>query len=351
MSMLAGRLQQQYPKENEQTGISVIRLRDGVSQQSRTLLVALCSAALCVLLIACANLTNLLLARALGRRREMAVRMALGAGRERMLRQLLTESLVVTATGGVLGLTLAAATLPILSRLVPTALPIAETPSMDLRVVAFAIALTMVTGVAFGIVPLLQHHRDRAGEGLREGARSGGSGREGMRGALVVAEITASVVLLVMCGLLLRALSTIQAIDPGFTLERTLTARTSLPMPRYETVGARTGFYDGVLSEIRALPGVSSAAYTSFLPLSDMRGGIFPVGIGGRVDSRRQDNVAFLRYVTPGFFQTLGIPILQGRDVRDADHLDGPPVAIVSASFVTRFLPGHSAQHESIRRP
>jgi predicted permease len=331
MSVLAGRLQQQYPRENDEIGASVIRLRDGVSPQSRTLLVTLFAAAACVLLIACANLTNLLLARAIGRRREMAVRMALGAGRERVLRQLLTESLVVTSTGGVLGLAVAAATLPILSRLVPTALPIAETPTMDLRVVAFAMALTMVTGVAFGIVPLLQHHRDRASEGLREGARSGGSGRERMRSALVVAEITASVVLLVMCGLLLRALSTIQAIDPGFTLERTLTARTSLPMPRYETVGARTGFCDGVLSDIRALPGVSSAAYTSFLPLSDMRGGIFPVGIGGRVDSRRQDNVAFLRYVTPGFFQTLGIPILQGRDVRDADHLDGPPVAIVSA--------------------
>ena len=341
--MLAGRLQQQYPKENEQTGVSVIRLRDGVSQQSRTLLVALFGAAVCVLLIACANLTNLLLARAIVRRREMAVRMALGAGRERVLRQLLTESLVVTGTGGVLGLALAAATLPILSRLVPTALPIADTPSMDVRVVGFAMALTMVTGVAFGIVPLLQHHRDRASEGLREGARSGGSGREGMRGALVVAEITASVVLLVMCGLLLRALWTIQAIDPGFRLEHTLTARTSLPMPKYETTGARTGFYDGVLSEIRALPGVSSAAYISFLPLSDMRGGIFPVGISGHVESRREDNVAFLRYVTPGFFQTLGIPILQGRDVRDADHLDGPPVAIVSASFVTQFLPGQEA--------
>jgi predicted permease len=343
MSMLAGRLQQQYPKENEQTGVSVIRLRDGVSPQSRTLLVALFGAAVCVLLIACANLTNLLLARAIVRRREMAVRMALGAGRERVLRQLLTESLVVTGTGGVLGLALAAAILPILSRLVPTALPIADTPSMGVRLVGFAMALTMVTGVAFGIVPLLQHHRDRASEGLREGARSGGSGREGMRGALVVAEITASVVLLVMCGLLLRALWTIQAIDPGFRLEHTLTARTSLPMPKYETTGARTGFYDGVLSEIRALPGVSSAAYTSFLPLSDMRGGIFPVGISGRVESRREDNVAFLRYVTPGFFQTLGIPILQGRDVRDADHLDGPPVAVVSASFVTQFLPGQEA--------
>src|SRR5919198_825368 len=259
MSLLAGRLQQQYPKENEQAGVSVIRLRDGVSPQRRTLLVALFGAAVCVLLIACANLTTLLLARAIG------------------------------------------------------------------------------------IVPLLQHHRDRAREGLREGARSGGSGREGMRGALVVAEITASVVLLVMCGLLLRALWTIQAIDPGFRLERTLTARTSLPMPKYETVGTRTGFYDGVLSEIRALPGVSSAAYISFLPLGDMRGGIFPVGISGRVESRREDNVAFLRSVTPGFFETLGIAILQGRDVRDADHLDGRPVAIVSASFVTQFFPGQEA--------
>jgi predicted permease len=190
---------------------------------------------------------------------------------------------------------------------------------------------------------LLQHHRDRASEGLREGARSGGSGREGMRGALVVAEITASVVLLVMCGLLLRALWTLQAIDPGFRLEHTLTARTSLPMPKYETTGTRTRFYDGVLSEIRALPGVSSAAYVSFLPLSDMRGGMFPVGISGRVESRREDNVAFLRYVTPGYFQTLGIPILQGRDVRDGDHVDGPPVAIVSASFVKQFLSGREA--------
>jgi putative ABC transport system permease protein len=343
MSMLAGRLQQHYPKENEQTGASVIRLRDGVSQQSRTLLVTLFGAAACVLLIACANLTNLLLARAIDRRREMAVRIALGAGRERVLRQLLTESLVVTATGGVLGLALAAATVPILSRLVPTALPIAEIPSMDLRVVAFTMALTMVTGVVFGIVPLLQHHHDRASEGLREGARSGGSGREGMRGALVVAEITASVVLLVTCGLLLRALWTIQAIDPGFRVERILTARTSLPMPKYETSGARTGFYDGVLSEIRALPGVSSAAYVSFLPLSDMRGGLFKVGISGRVEGRRDDNVAFLRYVTPGYFQTLDIPILQGRDVRDSDHLDGQPVAIVSASFVTQFFPGQQA--------
>ena len=340
MSMLAGRLQRQHPKENERTGVSVIRLRDSVSPQSRTQLVALVAAAVCVLLIACANLTNLLLARAIVRRREMAVRMALGAGRERVLRQLLTESLVVTGTGGVLGLALAAATLPILSRLVPTALPIADTPSMDLRVVGFAMALTMVTVVVFGMVPLLQHHRDRANEGLREGARSGGSGRERVRGALVVAEITASVVLLVVCGLLLRALWTIQAIDPGFRREHTLTARTSLPMPKYETTGARTGFYDGVLSEIRALPGVSSAAYISFLPLGDMRGGIFPVGISGRVEGRREDYVAFLRYVTPGFFQTLGIPILQGRDVRDSDHLDRQPVAIVSASFVTQFLHG-----------
>jgi putative ABC transport system permease protein len=343
MTMLAARLKQQYPNENEQTGAGVIRLRDAVPQQTRTMLVTLLAAAACVLLIACANLTNLLLARAIVRRREMAVRAAIGAGRDRLLRQLLTESLVLTGAGGLLGLGLAVLCVPILSRLVPTALPIAETPNVDERVLVFALAVTVLTGILFGIVPLIQHLRDRASEGLREGARGGSSGREGLRGALVVAEITASVVLLVMCGLLLRSLWTIQAIDPGFRVDSTLTARTSLPMPKYERTAARSAFYERVLSDLRALPGVTSAAYISFLPLSDMRGGIFPVGIGERAESRRQDNVAFLRYVTPGYFRTLGIPMQQGRDVADADHHGARPVAIVSASFAAQFFPGQEA--------
>jgi predicted permease len=340
MALLAARLQRQYPKENAHTAASVIRLRDEVSQQTRLLLAALLGAAACVLLIACANLANLLLARAIVRRREMAVRMALGAGGERLFRQLLTESLLLTGLGGVLGVALAAVTLPVLSRLVPSALPIAEVPSIDLRVLAFAAIVTTLTGVAFGIIPLVQQYRDRGSGGLREGARAIGGRRERLRGALVVAEITASVVLLVTCGLLLRALWRIQAIDPGFTTERALAVRTSLPMPRYETAAVRSRFYARVLSEIRAVPGVSDAAYISFMPLSEVRGGIFPVGIGGVLEDRRENHVAFLRHVTPGFFDTLGIPLQRGRDVSESDTNRTQYVAVVSASFAKQFFPG-----------
>lgn len=340
MDVLAARLKQSYPKENEHTGARVLRLRDELSQQTRTVFIALLGAAGCVLLIACANLTNLLLARAIARRREMAVRVALGAGRERVLRQLLTESLLLTGCGGIFGVVLATAILPILARLVPTGLPVAETPSLDLRVLTFAAAITLVTGVVFGVAPMLQRRRDRPTDGLRDDARSGGGRRERLRGALVVAEITASVVLLVVCGLLLRALWTIQAIDPGFQTERALTVRTSLALTKYTTTATRTAFYERVLSEVRALPGVSGAAYISFLPLSDMRGGTFPVSVSGQVEDRRENRVAFLRYVTPGFFQALGIQLRRGRDVRDSDRGDTQYVAVVSDSFAARFFPG-----------
>lgn len=340
MHLLAARLKQQYPRENEHTGATVFALRDEVSQQARLMLFALFGAAACVLLIACANLANLLLARAISRRREIAVRVALGAGRERLVRQLLTESLLLAALGGIAGVALAAVTLPLLSQLVPSALPIAETPTIDVRVLAFAAVVTTLTGLAFGMVPLVQQFRARASEGLREGARAGGGHKERFRGALVVAEIMASVVLLVVCGLLLRALWRIQAIDPGFATESALAVRTSLPMPKYEVTAVRTAFYRRVLSAVRRVPGVSSAGYISFLPMSDTRGGIFPVGIDGVLEDRRANQVASLRFVTPGFFQTLGIPLHRGRDVSDADTNDRRYVAVVSDSFAKRFFPG-----------
>ncbi len=340
MALLAAQLKQVYPSENEHTDANVTSLRDEVSQQARSMLWALLGAAACVLLLACANLANLLVARAIGRRREIAVRMALGAGRERLVRQLLTENLLLTGLGGLLGVALAAVVLPMLSRLVPSALPIAGTPTVDVRVLVFAGVATLLTGLAVGFAPLLRHGRERAGDGLREGARTIGGGSERVRGALVVTQLTASVVLLVMCGLLLRALWTIQAVDPGFITPGALTARTALPMPKYETTALRTAFYTRVLSEVRNVPGVSNAAYISFLPLSDMRGGIFPVGIGGVVQDRRENHVAFLRHVTPGYFDTLGVPLQRGRDVSESDTNDSQYVVVVSESFGRRFFPG-----------
>jgi predicted permease len=340
MNLRAAQLKQQYPAENARTDAAVFTLRNEVSEQARLMLLALSGAAACVLLIACANIANLLLARALGRRRELAVRSALGAGRDRVMRQLLTESLLLAALGGALGIALAAVAVPLLSQLVPDTLPVAGTPSVDLRVLTFAVVVTALTGMGFGMVPLLRFNRDDDHAGLRENVRTGAGNKERLRTALVIAEITASVVLLVSCGLLMRALWRIQSTDPGFTTDRILTLRTVLPMPKYETTAARMAFYTRVLSEVRALPGVSSAAYLSFLAMTDGAGGIWPVGINGVLSDRREHQVASLCFVTPGLFRTLAVPFHRGRDFTDSDTNDRPSVAIVSESFARRYWPG-----------
>ena len=342
MTLIAAQLERQYPKENDKTGATVLRLRDELSKQSRLLLWALCGASLCVLLIACANLANLLLARALARHKELAVRAALGAGRERMIRQMLTESLTLAMVGGALGVLLAMVATPLLGSLVPNRLPTAEMPTIDPRMLAVAAVLTTITGVLFGIVPALRVSGRADLVGLREGARSGGVRKDRLRAALVIGEVAASVILLVSAGLLLRALWNVQGTDPGFRADCVLTMRTALPLPKYEQTLKRNQFYDRVLGEIRQLPGVKGAAYISFLPMTQ-RGGIWPVTVNGEVNVQRNENSASLRYVTPGFFQTLGIPQHSGRDVNDGDRADTIPVAVVSQSFAKRYWPNESA--------
>jgi|HubBroStandDraft_3_1064219.scaffolds.fasta_scaffold06391_4 predicted permease len=343
MKVVAARLARQYPKEDGHIGINVIDLREEVSERSRLLLVALCGAALCVLLIACANLASLLLARALGRRRELEVRSALGAGRERLVRQLVTESLVLAVAGGVLGVMAALVTLPLLARLVPASLPIAETPSIDLRVLAFAGLLTGATGLAFGLVPALRAGRRTGFVALREGSRALGGRRGGLRAALVTVEVAASVVLLISAGLLIRALWRLQSTDLGFRPAGVLTLRTALPRPKYDPTARRAELYSRVLSGVRALPGVSGAAYVSWVPLV-MGGGIWPVLLDGQQrEDREESHTASLRFVTPGYFATMGIPFREGRDVADADRADRPFVAVVSESFARRFWPGRDA--------
>ena len=340
MDVIAGQLRRQYPKELEHTGATVDRLRDDISQQRRLLLFALAGAALCVLLIACSNLANLLLARAMARQKELAVRTALGAGRERLIRQLVTESMVLSLAGGLFGVILAGLALPMLTKLVP-ALPVSGVPSIDVRVLGFAVILTLLTGVGFGVVPALRACRgDLAG--LREGSRSGGGRKTGMRSALILAEVTLSVVLLISAGLLLRALSKIQAVDPGFSSDGVLTLETALPWPKYQATAKRVAFYRRVLSEIQALPGVTDAGYISYLPMT-MRGGIWPVDIDGKTLDRSDGHTASLRFVTQGFFAALKIPLHAGRNVSESDAGDRPFVAVVSESFARRYWPGQNA--------
>jgi predicted permease len=340
MKAVAAQLERQWPKENQGVGANIGSLRDEVGPRSRWLLIALAGAAVCVLLIGCTNLANLLLARGMARRREMSVRAAIGAGRERLVRQLLTESLVLSAIGGSTGVAMALAALPLLVKLVPTSLPIAETPQVDLRVLSVAAVLSCFTGIAFGVAPALRASTGRHLEGLREGMREGGGQRERLRASLVVAEVALSVVLLVSAGLLMRALLRLQTVDPGFRPEGVLTLRTSLPMPKYNATALRRRFYNDVLSRTRALPGVTGAAYTSFVPMSAV-GGIWQVEVPGR-DPGPTQRQAMLRFVTPGFFSAMGIPQLLGRDVSETDTRESPFTAVVSESFARRYWPGEN---------
>ena len=231
MKVIAAQLERAYPKENERTSAGVYLLRDGVSDRARLLLMALAGGSVCILLIACINLASLLVARALSRQREFAVRCAIGAGRERLVRQMLTESVVLAGIGGMGGLALAAGAAPLIARLVPPTLPIAETPPLDARVLGIAFAVTLLTGVGFGLVPALRMSRARM-DALREGARSGTSRpTERLRSILVVAQVTATVVLLMTSGLLLRALWRVQSTEIRFPRRRRADVPHRSPVP------------------------------------------------------------------------------------------------------------------------
>lgn len=340
MNGVMAALEQAYPKENAQTRATVRLLSDQVSWQSRLLIRVLTGAALCLLLIACTNLATLLLTRFTGRRRELTVRAALGAGHQRLTRQLLTESLVLSLAGGAAGIALAIVATPLLGRLVPTSLPVPEATALDARVLLFATALTMATGLLFGVIPAWRISRSAQAVSLREGARGGTAGRERLRTVLVSAQIAASVLLLICTALLGRALWRVQSIDPGFSAAGVLTLRTALPGERYRSTASRTQFYHRVLDDVRGLPGVAAAAYTSYTPMV-MRGGIWAVEMPGIArDTNAADvHTASLRFLTPGYFDALRIPIKQGRDFSASDTFDAPFVAVVSESFAKRYWP------------
>jgi putative ABC transport system permease protein len=302
-----------------------------------------------VLLIACTNLANLLMSRALARRTEFAIRAAVGASVDRLVRQMLTDSMVLALIGGAFGVLVGLVSLPLLARLVPTAMPIAELPPLDLRMLLGALALTTLTGLAFGLLPAVRVCRRTDAAALKDGARGGtGRGTERTRSALVVAEIVASVVLTVCVGLLTQALVAVQNVHPGFRADNLLTMRTNLPSTDFGELERRLQFYSHVLDRVHALPGVQSASYISWLPMGTFRGGIWevlsanpdPGSPGGFTPLPAGERLsASIRFVTPRFFETVGTPILNGRDVSDADTITSPFVAVVSESFARTFFP------------
>jgi predicted permease len=339
MELVTRELERAYPKENEKVRATVISLRDEISVEARLLLSALFGASICVLLIACANLAHLFLGRGIERRKELTVRTALGAGRERLVRQLLTESLALAAIGGIAGLVLASLTLPVLAQLAPATLPVAQKTTLDPRVLAFAALITTFTGVGFGVLPAFRSTGGHEVTGLREGGRDGvGGRRQRIRSTLVIGEVAVSVALLIASGLLIRALLKIQAIDPGFRTSDVVAVQTPLSTARYESTERRAALYARVLSDLRSFPGVRSAAFTSFLPMV-VQGGIWEVEIPGLPEGKDVPQTASLRFATPDFFSTLGIPLRRGRDLAETDTLDAPLVAVVSEAFARRYWP------------
>jgi putative ABC transport system permease protein len=341
LNVVAARLARDYPDVNGDAGFSFFAMRDNMSPRYRLMLLALCGASLCILLLTCANLANLLLARAGARERELAVRAALGAGKERLVRQIVTESMTLALAGGIAGVAVAAAAVPLLSLLVPDTLPVASQPSLDLRALALAAAITALTGLGFGLLPALRVGGRTGADlsALREGVGSGGGQKQRLRNVLVAVEVAVSVVLLISSGLLIRAVWRIQSIDPGFAPERVVSMRTVLPRPKYDATLRRVQFYNRVLTDVRALPGVQGAAYITGLPMV-MTGRVTGIVIPGReVPAGFRNEVVSVRSVTSQYFRTMGIPLLQGRDIEDGDIRGRANAAVISESFAKRYWP------------
>ena len=347
LGLVFDRLAHEHPDTNKETWFSFFRLRDEMAPGYELMLLLLCGASLSLLLLTGANLANLLLARAAAREVELAVRAALGAGRDRLVRQMLTESLLLVGIGGLVGVVVAMLAMPLLAHLVPTSLPIGESPRLDARALLIAGAFTTLIGLGFGMVPALATGRDTGFRALREGTR--GSGRRyGLRTTLVSVEVAVSVLLLVTSAFLTRAVWRVQSVDPGFSPSGVLTVRTVLSSARAADSIRRTEFYDRVLTAVRSLPGVTGAAYTSGLPMV-LTGGITGIELPGRTDRNRRTEGVSLRFVTPRFFDVLGIPIVNGRAIGDADRLGRPLVAVVSESFVTQQLSSETPLGKTFR--
>ena len=319
---LAARLAKAYPETNTRVTLSATRAQDALVQGVRTALLVLLGAVAGVLLIACINMAALLLARGLSRRRDVAVRIALGAGRGRVVRHLLAESVLISVAGGAGGLLLAAFSVPALLTLVGPTLPRADTIAVDFRVVAFTFGLALLTGLLFGLVPALQSAKLDVREALSDAGRTGvgiAPWQRRARAALVVAEIAVTVVLTIGAGLLIRSFARLQDVSPGFDPARVLAADVPLSAVKYASDELRTSVVDRVLERLAAVPGVRSAAVTTTLPMSG-GGPTIHFNIKGRPPAGpEQYTMAGYRAVSAQYFQTMGIPLKQGRifDARD----------------------------------
>src|SRR5579864_394111 len=344
-------LHEQYRKQNPadpeadpEVSAVVTSLQDSVVANIRSSLLILSFAVGLVLLIACANVAGLLLSRSLARRKEIAVRTALGARRGMVIRQLLTESILLSLVAGVLGVGLSFAATRSLTALAADNLPQGVAVTMDARVLLFSLIISLLTGVAFGIFPALQLSRTDMNSTLRDEGRgtTGGHGRARIKNSLVVGQVALTMLLLIGAGLLVRSFGKLLRVDPGFDPDNVLTMNVSLPNVKYSDAQKQIAFFDDLLRKVSALPGVRSAAISAALPIQPKR--ITPVLPEGQPEvPLPQRPFIIIEAVSPRIFETLRVPLRQGRAFTDADNAQAPAVIMVNEALAKRYWPGESA--------
>jgi putative ABC transport system permease protein len=347
LATIAKQLADEYPATNAGTGAEVVPLRDALVSGVRERLLIMLGAVFVVLLIACANVANLQLARGAARARELSVRAALGAGRARIAQQLLTENLVLSLAGGAAGLALGAALTKAIVALIGPQLPIdAQEIRIDLAVLLFTLGVSVGTGMLFGLAPAWQASRANLNDMLRSRVRGGGTRT---RNTLAVVQLALSLALLSCAGLLTRSLMALQRVDPGFDGSHLLTAQFRLPAVKYDSPEKITVMFDRVAAELRSLPGVEAAALVRASPLSG-NGETYPVIIEGKPAMAPGDAPQMqLNSVTPGYFATMRIPVRLGRDVATTDRAGSPPVIVVNQAFANATWPNVSPLGKRLR--
>ncbi len=341
LDVLAQRLAAAYPATNSGKGVRVVPLREDIVGEVETGLYVLLGAIAVVLVIACANVASLFLARALARRKEIALRAALGARRPRLMRQVLVESTVIALAAGVLGIGLAFWLVEVLVRLSPTDLPRADGVGVNLPVLLAAVAVSLGSGLAFGILPALQ--QSGAGSAALAGAGRHGDDRHvgRLRTALVLGQVVLAFVLTIGAGLLLESFAHLRAVDPGLRSEPVLTFDLSLPASRYGEKAEVRRFSRAVVARLEAVPGVTAAGAVTGLPFRQQN----DIGLGFLIEGRpapppNQEPAAKTAIVMPGYFETLGIPLLRGRAIRPTDDEAAPPVVVINQTMAARYWPG-----------
>lgn len=332
---------------DQQKRTAVVPLQELVTAETRRPLIVLLTAVGVVMLIACANVASLLLARAAARRHELALRGALGAGRGRIVRQLLTESLMLSALGFIAGLVLARWALVFLEQLVPPGMMLFARPALDPRTLAVTALASLAAGVLFGLAPAIHATRPDVGSILKGGGR-GVSGAESRRGVLVVSEVAMTLMLLVVAGLLIQTLYRLRYADIGFRPQQVLTLRTTLPSEKYNSHARRTLFYDEVLERVARVPGVVAAGYSTSVPLAWKGATTGFVAEGQAIDPAKPGDVNH-RQVSAGYLQAIGMPMIQGRYFDERDQASGLPVVIVNQTMARQYWPGVNAVGRRLR--